>query len=1019
MSLKFASPLIREIAGLTEITRKKRFLSYLTIAIVVLVTGSVTLLSTGVYLYAVNRLQTEFNENMNARKGRVEVMLKNRIDEITSQLRTVGMDNTVRFTTQKALYEELGERLKHFGENDPSVYFYVQDKDNRLICPKTGDNPMEGLADQVSQVACSEIVVQNIQKKSNSIIWQFSVPIMDQSTFIGSAFVLYDIVQDKPFTKEMRRVSQGEIVLKKGEAFFDINGGAVSLMSTGGWLKSRTNQTYISNGEHILLAPLKRFTGLQFSLSQENLLTEKKNILLILSLFTVSILLVSTGLSMFLGRQMSRPLGDMADMAIQISCGKKDLSFEVNENHFLEFNQLSQAFNYMLENLKEAEERSRFTQLLENVDDAVYLTDAYGGLLEANAATYAILGHSPRAFSSLTLPDIMPVNDARLVLDRLPHDDKNQAGRLTFETCLIRSDKSVIPVEIKARSISFNKGTAILHVARDITQRIESQRILRESEELYRSLIETSHTGILILDDRYKMTYANNRLFQIMGYSREEMNALDLKPILNLPDLLPAPVDGEKNSKQGQIKGPLEIKIVSKDKDERHCFINTTTIADSSEKIRIMVQLMDITDQYRAEQEKMVLESHLRQSQKMEAIGNLASGVAHDFNNLLQIIHGYTEIVMLKKDKSSADYPKLLEIKQAAHRATDLTRQLLIFSRKVESVMKPTDLNHEVTQIHTLIKRTFPKMIDIELDLSDDLQVINADATQLSQIIMNLCVNARDAMPEGGKLTIKTRKQVIDQAFCDNPEGTGFTPGAYECLIISDTGLGMSEACLEHIYEPFYTTKEIGKGTGLGLSIVYGIINGHDGHIRCKSEPGAGTTFEIYFPAVKNSLKKCRPVMRKNPEAGHETILLVDDDEKVRDIGKEMLTGIGYHVLTAPDGESALEIYQSGKNEIDLVVLDILMPGIGGHKCLERLLEIDPEVKVLMTSGHATHPVNKPLEAKIKGFIPKPFYLNQISETLRDILDEAPPDSLSDGQIGMHRGSGEFTADLPEKRKAS
>ncbi|MBA3030337.1 MAG: hypothetical protein FP816_16215, partial [Desulfobacteraceae bacterium] len=236
------------------------------------------------------------------------------------------------------------------------------------------------------------------------------------------------------------------------------------------------------------------------------------------------------------------------------------------------------------------------------------------------------------------------------------------------------------------------------------------------------------------------------------------------------------------------------------------------------------------------------------------AIGNLAGGIAHDFNNLLQIIHGYTEIMIMKKDKTHPDYQKLIEVKQTAQRATDLTKQLLTFSRKVESVMKPADLNHEIRQIHKLLERTLPHVINMELKLSDDLHSINADKSQLGQIIMNLGVNARDAMPNGGTMRIETRNEVIEEKSPETPEDFRLGPGIYAVLSISDTGIGMTRDSMDHIFEPFYTTKEVGKGTGLGLAIIYGIVTSHNGHISCTSEVGKGTTFDIYFPVFQKLL---------------------------------------------------------------------------------------------------------------------------------------------------------------------
>jgi CheY-like chemotaxis protein len=255
-------------------------------------------------------------------------------------------------------------------------------------------------------------------------------------------------------------------------------------------------------------------------------------------------------------------------------------------------------------------------------------------------------------------------------------------------------------------------------------------------------------------------------------------------------------------------------------------------------------------------------------------------------------------------------------------------------------------------------------------------------------MIMNLSVNARDAMPNGGKLIIETANATLDEAFCNGPKGTGFEPGNYVVLSVSDTGHGIDKKELEHIYEPFYTTKDVGKGTGLGLSIVYGIVNSHNGHIICDSKVGEGTTFHIYLPAIDHQIRP-DPIAEKNDQiSGSETILLVDDDEAVRNLGHEMLSKIGHRVLTAPDGESALALYQARQNEIDLIMLDLMMPGMGGYRCLEHLIEINPEAKILVASGYSCKESMKhQIQSKAKGFLSKPYAIQQVSEAIRNIFD--------------------------------
>ena len=371
----------------------------------------------------------------------------------------------------------------------------------------------------------------------------------------------------------------------------------------------------------------------------------------------------------------------------------------------------------------------------------------------------------------------------------------------------------------------------------------------------------------------------------------------------------------------------------------------------------------------------------------MEAVGTLAGGVAHDFNNLLQVIQGYGQMLLHDENQDERAHEALVRIVGAAKRGADLTQQLLTFSRAVDSDRRPLDLNHEVTKVKTLLERTIPKMINIDLDLADNLRIVNADPTQVEQIVMNLAVNAKDAMPEGGKLLIKTENAILNDEVCRlHPDAT---PWVYALLTVSDSGHGMDSEIQEHIFEPFYTTKDVDNGTGLGLAMVYGIVKNHNGFISCTSDPGDGTTFKIYLPTLDREVqvvdeKEARaPIMK-----GSETILLVDDEELIRDLVVQVLGESGYTVLTAPDGKSGLKLYGEQQAQIDLVILDLIMPEMGGRKCLEELLKMDPQARVLIASGYALDgPAIEAIKTGARGHISKPYDIKEMLRVIRQVLD--------------------------------
>ena len=386
--------------------------------------------------------------------------------------------------------------------------------------------------------------------------------------------------------------------------------------------------------------------------------------------------------------------------------------------------------------------------------------------------------------------------------------------------------------------------------------------------------------------------------------------------------------------------------------------------------------------------ESVKLQAQLQQAQKMEAIGTLAGGISHDFNNILQAINGYTQLLLLDKDTRDPECPNLQAIEIACDRAAQLVRQLLLFSRKSVTDRKPLDLNQEVEQAQKLLERTIPKMIDIEAHIGSRLWSVVADPVQIEQIFLNLGSNAADAMPEGGKLVITTENVMLDDEFANTHLGA--SPGRYVLCTFTDTGCGMDEETIKHIFEPFFTTKEIGKGTGLGLASVYGIIKSHEGYISCQSEPGQGATFKIYLPATEQSDSDIEDGFEKVfPQQGAETILLVDDEEILRDMGSSALERFGYTVLTASSGEECLDVYTDKKNEIDLVIMDLGMPGMGGAKCLREIMRFDPTSKVVIASGYSANGlVKEALAAGAAGYIGKPYRLTELLKKVRTILDE-------------------------------
>ncbi len=581
-------------------------------------------------------------------------------------------------------------------------------------------------------------------------------------------------------------------------------------------------------------------------------------------------------------------------------------------------------------------------------------------------------------------PSLFPVQSvaqkAQSVIEAVFSDRKSRVFRAVLKVC-----ETIIWGRLTLRSIRIASERLILVLLEDLTREKEQmilnqeyQAALQQSEARFRQLYDQAPMMMHALDLEGRIRSVNAKWIQHMGYSPDEIvgNVIDVFLTEEsrdrfrhaFPDLW---TKGEAHD--------VPCQYVRKDASVIQALVDSVVTEDASWGPVAISTIRDITHE-------LLLEKQLREAQKMEALGTLAGGVAHDFNNLLQIIFGYADLVMLRLDKDSPNYQAMRAIREASRRGSELVKQVLTFSRRVESNPRPLDLNHEVEKAARLLGRTLPKMISIGLNLEEGLRLIHADPIQVEQIILNLAVNAKDAMPEGGRLVIGTLNVSLDEAYCRKyPE---VQPGDYVCLSISDTGHGMDKDVLEHIFEPFFSTKKPGQGTGLGLSSVFGLVKMHAGHITCDSHRGKGTTFRIYFPATEKQAGWPLDTTSEMPAFGTETILFVDDEELVRTWAKELLSLGGYTVLDAANGREGVEVFRKEKDRISLVILDLIMPEMGGKQCLEELLGMSPNLKAIIASGLPIDPETRGFfDTHAKATITKPFKSKELLQVVRQVLD--------------------------------
>jgi PAS domain S-box-containing protein len=615
----------------------------------------------------------------------------------------------------------------------------------------------------------------------------------------------------------------------------------------------------------------------------------------------------------------------------------------------------------------------------DSIPDPIMLVDEECGIQRANHALAELVG--------LELPQII----GKHCYEVLHRSDKSRED--CPHLCLLKTGTGTRSdleepwlgkiFEFTTSPLSDSSGAlrGSVNVLRDITERKRAEEARRESEEQFRSFVENVPLGVYRSTPDGRVLMANPALLRTLGYeSWQELASRNLEGECSEAGY-PRSAFRERIEREGEARG---FETAWKRRDGSVVFVRESARAFRANDGRVLYYdgiVEDVTKRRR-------LEEQLRQAQKTEAVGRLASGVAHDFNNLLTIIIGYSDLLLKKLTASGGIRPCLEEIKKAGEGATSLTRQLLAFSRKQVLQLQILDLDSLLTNVGEMLRRVIGEDIELVTRLPSGLGHVKVDAGQIEQVIMNLAVNARDAMPQGGQLTLEAANVELDSSYVSSQESV--LPGHYVMIAVSDTGIGMDAETQAHIFEPFFTTKEQGKGTGLGLATVHGIVKQSEGHIWVYSEPGKGTTFKVYLPRIDQAVEVIAPtdVPVDELSRGSETILLVKDEGAVWCLVKEVLESSGYEVLEAKGAHEALEVGVRHKKHIHLLLTDVVMPQMSGRELVEHLALLHPETKVLCMSGYMENAVvHDGLLDPGTTFLQKPFTPDALTLKVREVLD--------------------------------
>ena len=636
-----------------------------------------------------------------------------------------------------------------------------------------------------------------------------------------------------------------------------------------------------------------------------------------------------------------------------------------------------------------SESKEKYLSILDNIEDGYYEVDLKGSFTFFNGSLRRLLGYSPAAMAGMNYREYMSSENAQKVYQTFNQVYETGEPAKGFDWEIFKVDGTRCHLDASVTLMKDASGNPIgfRGIVRDMTQRKQSEKALRESEARYRQLLNHAPSGIYEIDlASGKFVSVNDVMCEYTGYTRHELLTMNALDILTEESQKKSLERFDRIQKGEAVPASVEYKIKTKHDHELWALLNTKFLHDEQGRpTKVLVVAHDITDQKRAQEEKKNLEYQLQQAQKMEAIGTLAGGIAHDFNNILSVIIGYTELILMNAHVDTEVRQNLKEIFSASKHARDMVKQILAFSRQNKQEPKPIQVAHIVKEATKMLRASLPATISIQQNIEKNTGIIEADPTQIHQVLMNLCTNAAHAIDDkDGQLEISLANVELERpAAAEIPD---LYPGSFLKLSVIDTGNGIAPEALPQIFNPYFTTKEKGEGTGLGLAVVQGIIKALNGAITVDSEVGKGSTFHVYLPTIKRELAQEEEMPKPLP-MGYERILFVDDEQPLVEIGKQMLERLGYKVDTRTSSIEALSLFTANPNRFDLVITDIVMPNMTGDKLADKLMGIRPDIPIVLCTGYSEKFTRKHAsEMGIDAFLMKPLVMQDLASTVRQAL---------------------------------